>query len=456
MAKIAILGAGISGLAHAYYLLKKHTDLEIEIFEANQVGGSIASVEYEGCTFEKGPETYQAKNPLIFELSKELGIESEIIQANKSEQGKRFLIKDGRATKMPTGTISFLLNSFMFFPKKFKAISALKKSFSLWRTMSVFDVAKIIFAEQFAEYFASGFSRGVYGCEAEDLEFSSAFPELYTKLSGNKSIKQSLKEIREEAEAKWKKHLGEASYSNFKPNLISYKKGLSTLTNALKDKLESQGVNFNSANLVRVLKAKNQYNLQAKKQKFGAYDKIISTLDPVELAKIIKENNKQLSVKLSEMRYSLMAVIIQAWPKKKFSQSGFGVLAPRKEKLPILGTLFSSNIFEGRVPKDIFLTKTMIAGDTSLFKDEEISQMAYNGIRRIYKVNDQPLWSRVYKAEPGLPRYFSGYSDLKDEINKLLDSENNLYLRGWHFTGIGLPDCLEAAFDFAQDYQKLQ
>ena len=66
MAKIAILGAGISGLAHAYYLLKKHTDLEIEIFETNQVGGSIASVEYEGCTFEKGPETYQAKNPLIF------------------------------------------------------------------------------------------------------------------------------------------------------------------------------------------------------------------------------------------------------------------------------------------------------------------------------------------------------------------------------------------------------
>ncbi|MCB0280873.1 MAG: FAD-dependent oxidoreductase, partial [Calditrichaeota bacterium] len=40
--KIAIVGAGISGLSAAHFILKKNPDCEITIFERNdRVGGNI-------------------------------------------------------------------------------------------------------------------------------------------------------------------------------------------------------------------------------------------------------------------------------------------------------------------------------------------------------------------------------------------------------------------------------
>ena len=57
MKKVIVIGAGISGLSAAYWLVRKGFD--VEIFEReNRVGGVIQTLREDGYLFEKGPNSF--------------------------------------------------------------------------------------------------------------------------------------------------------------------------------------------------------------------------------------------------------------------------------------------------------------------------------------------------------------------------------------------------------------
>jgi oxygen-dependent protoporphyrinogen oxidase len=54
MQRIAVVGAGISGLSHAYYLKKRFPGAHVALFNGQKPGGNIATEQYEGATLEPG------------------------------------------------------------------------------------------------------------------------------------------------------------------------------------------------------------------------------------------------------------------------------------------------------------------------------------------------------------------------------------------------------------------
>lgn len=71
--KVAIIGAGITGLSSAYFIKKQDPSIEVTIFEAsNRVGGKIQTYRSDGYTIELGPESYLGRKTIMTDVAKDI------------------------------------------------------------------------------------------------------------------------------------------------------------------------------------------------------------------------------------------------------------------------------------------------------------------------------------------------------------------------------------------------
>lgn len=129
--KVAVIGAGVSGLSLAYFLLKLRPDVNIEIFEKeSRVGGWIKSEnlqigsgsQTQKLIFEKGPRTLRGVSPgtlLIVDILKQLNKAAEIEVITKtSPANKKYILSESRGILQVPDSIGsffkFLFNSGLF------------------------------------------------------------------------------------------------------------------------------------------------------------------------------------------------------------------------------------------------------------------------------------------------------------------------------------------------------
>lgn len=320
------------------------------------------------------------------------------------------------------------------------------KKFSLWPTITLFDAARNVLGFSAAEYLASPMARGVYGSEAEDIEFSAVFPDLFQKIAEAPKLKVALKEYSTAKKEYWKDRLGSVE---FERGICSFEGGLITFVNALEAHLTKSGVQIVRDKIARIQKhSSGKYALSSKAKPYDTFDKIIFTVNSENLSYIWREADKELSRKISEAKNSPINVVYAAWNKKDFSAGGYGFLVPRKEKIPILGCIFASNVFSGRIAENRFLTKTMVSGDGALFKDDELANLTQEALARVLRIKANPLWTKVFRHTTGIPRYAPGYGEWKKDVFALLSKHEGVHFAGWAFSGIGLADQLESAYKY--------
>lgn len=447
MLHYAIVGGGISGLSHAYFLKKKVPTAKITVFEPGEGGGNIATQSHEGVLLEPGPDSYLDRTGLFNTMVSEIGLKDKLIFEDK-RSAKRFILKDGYLVSAPKSPLGLITTSLLFFPEKIKIFFAMGKKFSLWPTITLFDAARNVLGFSAAEYLASPFARGVYGSEAEDLEFSSMFPDLFRKIVEAPKLKVAMKQYAQEKRAFWQGELGELQFNK---GIYSFKGGLTTWVQALRENLEKSGVEFVRDKIARIGRdTDKKIVLSSKSKSYPAADRVVFTIGTADSSYIFREHDKELSRKVAELKYSPINVVYSLWNRKEFNAAGYGFLAPRKERAPILGTIFASNVFPGRAPEDKFLTKTMISGDSELFKDDELGSLTEESLARIFKARVKPVWTKVFRHNPGIPRYAPGYGEWKREVQALVAKHEGVHFAGWGFSGIGLADQVESAYLYAK------
>ncbi|MDH7605980.1 MAG: FAD-dependent oxidoreductase, partial [Melioribacter sp.] len=119
--KITILGAGISGLATAYWLYKKGFD--VKILEArSEPGGSMQTEFVDNFLIDYGPNSGLETTPLIRRLVEEVGISNEFVYANESSN-KRYILRNNELHPLPMNPPLFIKSKLFSAKGKFRLIA---------------------------------------------------------------------------------------------------------------------------------------------------------------------------------------------------------------------------------------------------------------------------------------------------------------------------------------------
>lgn len=447
MESVAIIGAGVTGLSTAHYLRQLNFTGQIDIYYEGKPGGNVQSLRHQDCLLELGPETWLAKTPIFWELAEQLNIVDQIILPNQYAN-KRYVLREGFLSPVPKGPMDFLFGSLLFITEKYKLFKAMKRPLDVWERQTLFDAAVQVGGYDFAESLGSAFTHGIFGCDAKQIEFSSAFPALYKSFQKKMSLKKTLKENRK-IPAEWQNKYSAFANQSFNKGLVSFQQGLGQLIDGFIEQHQDKKIKMQSLSVKSIKKDGTKLIVQAGSRQGVSYDRVVYTGSAASIEKVCKSMLPETGLNAPDLTPTPITVVHSAWQSKDLNMNAFGFLCSKKEKQSILGALFSSRIFANRSPDDIFLTKIMVPGNSDVFADDEVADRAATNLARIMKIKASPVWSRVQRVPGGIPRYMPGFSAFRAEIRKNLEP-NHVYSAGWHYSPVGIQDCAEAGKSLAE------
>ncbi|HEY8184927.1 MAG TPA: protoporphyrinogen oxidase [Pyrinomonadaceae bacterium] len=107
MKRVIIIGGGITGLAAAHRILERshesEKELDLILLEAsNRLGGIVETRERDGFLLESGPDSFISEKLAALELTRRLGLESQLIETNKNHR-RSFIVRKERLLPVPEG-----------------------------------------------------------------------------------------------------------------------------------------------------------------------------------------------------------------------------------------------------------------------------------------------------------------------------------------------------------------
>lgn len=404
--KIAILGAGISGLTAAFELKKKGIDFTL--FEKeNRPGGWIKTSFHQGALFEWGPRSLRLTDAdATLNLIDEVGLTHEIIYASPHAK-TRYILNKGKLKPVRLLPLVFQLARDLFVSK------------STHEDESVYDFFSRRFSPYIADHYVDPLVKGIYAGDAKALSMRSAFPKIWDMEKDSRSL---LLGMLKQPRAK-------------QTGIITLKNGLESLVCALSLRVEIQLKS--EVQKLEFERGKVQIHLNDGMQEF---DHVISTLPSYTLAKALPQSS--LSEQLFKIPFASVGVVHLGYSKQVNPYKGFGYLVPTLEKEEILGVVFDSAVFpeQNGHPDQTRLT-VMMSPSASL------KEVATKTVAKHLQIQAAPDIIESYVAKHAIPQYPVGFHKLLDEIKNANQVFPQLSLLGTSFHGVSVNQAIAGAVD---------
>lgn len=449
--KVAVIGAGVSGLSTAFYL--KNGGADVRIFEREKtVGGKMKTVHEDGYIIETGPNGFLDGKPYTLNLVRELGIEDKLYRSSDKAR-KRFIYTDGKLVKLPENVIAFLASYLLSWKGKLRVVGEFlvpPKKGDVDESLS--DFAKRRIGEEALEKLLDPMVSGIFAGDPDRLSLKSAFPAIYYLEKQYGGLIRGLMAKMKDANSK--SSSGPAGPGGV---LTSFKGGVKDLIDAL-----SQFLGDSVETDVEILELKKERgNWKVTYKKNGtlyddSFETVVLSTPAYASAEILKSLDLRLSLLLSEIEYSPITTVALGFERRGlgYNLDGFGFLIPRSEGRKILGALWDSSVFPNRSPEGKVLIRAMVGGarqpELALLPDDELVKLVLKELKRIMKIRHYPEKVKVFKHEKGIPHYTVGHSERVKKIFKLSSTYSGLYLCNNAYTGIGVNDCTRAARETAE------
>lgn len=441
MAKICIIGAGISGLATAWQLHQAGNDCTV-LESGERIGGSIRSHQRDGFLMEAGPNSIQINSAEIAAFLDSIpDLKSQMIECEAAAQ-KRFLVRAGRVLSVPMGPLQALTTPLWSLGAKLRLLKEpFVKPLSGEKEESVADFVRRRLGDEFYNYAINPLVGGIYAGRPEALSLRYAFPKLYALEQKDGSlIRGALKKFFTTCAKK---------NTSFKKSIISFHEGLETLPKYLAKAL---GNRVQTGVVLDSIKRENDDWLVSYNGKSERYDSVILTVPAHSLKNLpLDETISKDLESLDAIEYPPVSVLSLGFKRNaiKHPLDGFGVLVPSCENRSILGALFPSSFFKNRAPKDQVLLSIFIGGDRQpelCSPDPEVlTKLVMPELKALLGVKEQPTIHQLDHWPRAIPQYKIGYGKYLESIQAVEATYPGLKLAGNYRDGISLSYCLEAA-----------
>ena len=454
MVRIAIVGAGISGLATAYAVEQQAqaVGLEVEtlLLEKNsQVGGKIWSEKTAGYLCESGPNGFLDNKPATLELCKQLQIDQHLLRSDDNAR-KRFIYFSGVLHQMPENGPAFLKSKLISWPGKFRLAGEMvipRRSNDGDETLAEFGRRRL--GCEALDKLISPMVSGIFAGDPETMSLKSCFPRIFELEQQHGGLIKAMLKLAKKKRADIKAGKAVASAAGPGGILTSFAGGIQELADGVAAGLQGQVLSGNG--VVRIEPKQGGFLLHLDDGQQHEAEMVVTAAPAYAVGGMLEEGFEASSAILKQIPYATMNVICFGYQRDRiaYDLNGFGYLIPKTEGRSTLGTLWDSSIFSHRAPEGKVLLRSMMGGAANqeainLSEDEVVARTKAD-LKQIMGIGCDPDFVRVYRHHHAIPQYSRGHGErLRQLEDSLLDSPD-LILTGNAFYGVGLNDCVAAA-----------
>lgn len=445
MKPVAIVGAGITGLTAAFYLQQR--GIPVVVYEAaERTGGMIQSSSHEGFLTELGPNTVMTNSVAVPRLIRDLDLESRRVLPSASAT-TRYIVRHGQPVRVPQSLPGAIATELLSLTAKLRVLAEpfIGKSSSSDESLAAFVRRRL--GDEFLDYLIDPFVAGVYAGDPEQLSIGHALPKM-------SALERRYGSLIKGAILGGKERRERNAPIAGEPRMFSFDGGLRVLTDTLTHRL-NDAIHLGCP-VQAIERAAAGWNIASPvgRETYGAVlfcspAHCFPALDaPSELAAELKS--------FEHVYYPPIARLAFGFHRSQVAHplDGFGALVPRKERMNILGVLFSSSMFEKRAPKDHVLLTAYAGGarNPRLLREgiEQVEQLALDDLRRLLGITGAPMFSDVIKLERSIPQYNVGYGVVKELIARIEARSPGLYFAGNFCQGISVSDCIAGGAEAAE------
>lgn len=465
MKSVAIIGAGITGLAAAFYLKRK--GVAVTVYEASgRVGGVIQSVRKGGYLAEFGPNTLLETSPKISQLIKDAGLHPRRLDPDSKAEA-RYVVRYGRPIEMPAKPLGFFTTDLFTWKAK---LAVVREPFIKPRRDGVEEsIGQFVvrrFNQEFLDHAIDALVAGIYAGDPDKLSVVHAFPKLKALEDNYGSmIKGQILGARE------RKKRGEVAKD--RAPKFSFDEGLQVLPDTLAAQL-GDAVRLNTA-VTKLTKTSSGWTVHTQTASGGAleeHDAVVFCGTAPKLAELQIESSAGLPARregenigqntpgpeagvpmsklaaFAEIRYPPVASVVLGFRREDVAHdcNGFGMLIPKIEGFKILGTIFSSALFPNRAPAGHHTLTTYVGGERypelAALPEDKLVELVCADLQKLLGVRGKPTFQHVIVYPRAIPQYNVGYGRFKELMTKLETEAPGFFLAGHYRDGVSLSDSI--------------
>ena len=450
--KVAIVGAGISGLSSAHYLRKLcregNIPLELVLFESSaRPGGVFDTVKKGDMVLELGPDSFITSKPWALDLARELGLEDSLLGVGYGKGKTTFVYQARRLRALPEGfflmapsrLLPFLRSGLFSAGAKLRVLLEPLVPRGGGVDESVRSFVERRFGREIFDKAAQPLLGGIYMADPEKLSLSATMPQFLEMEKRSGSVLLDL--LRNPPTSRGESG---ARYGLF----LTPSEGMSVIVEGLCRNAEFARQDFETP-VLSLEKSEKEWLVGSGRGE-EEFDAVILSVGADAAGLLLSNVDPQIGTRLSGVRYVSSVVATLVFDEKDFRglPEGLGIIIPSKEGMNLVACSLYGSKFPGKSGSGKVVIRCFLGGelnpDAVLWDEGEIKTVLREELARIFGFDNHPTETYIRKYPMSMPRFALGHKEEISRVMHRLSRHSGLALCGAAYFGVGIPDCVHS------------
>jgi protoporphyrinogen/coproporphyrinogen III oxidase len=456
--RIAVVGAGISGLAAAHRLQELSPHAQVSLFEAkDRAGGILETIRVGDYLIERSADMFTTREPWALDLARRVGLENELLNTNEANR-KALIVSRGRLHPVPEGFT--LMSPTKIWPIATSPLLSWSGKLRMaWEWFvkakrddqdeSLADFTRRRLGNEAFERLVQPLVGGIYTADPEKLSMASTMPQFVEMEKKFGGLLRGMLRTKEKADVK-ETHSG-VRYGQF----VAPRLGMQQFIEAIVSRL-TPGTLRLQTEITQIERMENQaWKLTLRSGETETFHGLIYAL-PGSTSSLLTSIDQPLTELVQHIPRAGCSVVVCGFKRAAISHSlnAFGFVVPAVEKRQIIAGSFASNKFPGRAPEDRILIRVFIGGalqpELAELPDGDLIATALRELNSLLGVRGDPEVCQVVRWLGAMPQYHVGHGAIATQIEARAATIPRFALAGNLYRGVGIPFCVRSGEQAAE------